>query len=216
MDRSDVCFLRSKGDARETPRVVTRRSLLAGAGGLAMLAKARPGFAGTSAANDLDERRTGTMDIKRNGSRPSGKGPEAWFTGTVRVDPVFQVGDPTHRSGGQSYFRARCPHDVAHPSARSNPHRHVWPWLGAKRGRIDRRNPSRRRHLVSTRREALARRDSDDRDDAYRHYGIAQRQERRLDGKGQRRPIPQVIGFAIPVPTCGRRVALRCNRRDLP
>jgi quercetin dioxygenase-like cupin family protein len=34
------------------------------------------------------------MDITRNGSRPSGKGPEAYFTGTVRVDPVFQVGDP--------------------------------------------------------------------------------------------------------------------------
>jgi hypothetical protein len=36
---------------------------------------------------------------------------------------------------------------------------------------------------LGTRREALARRDSDNRDDPYRYYGIAQRQERRLDGK---------------------------------
>jgi hypothetical protein len=28
------------------------------------------------------------MDIKRNGSQPSGKGPADWFTGTVRIDPL--------------------------------------------------------------------------------------------------------------------------------
>jgi quercetin dioxygenase-like cupin family protein len=30
------------------------------------------------------------MDIIRNGSQPSGKGPADWFSGTVRVDPLFQ------------------------------------------------------------------------------------------------------------------------------
>jgi len=30
------------------------------------------------------------MDIIRNGSQPSGKGPSDWFSGTVRVDPLFQ------------------------------------------------------------------------------------------------------------------------------
>jgi hypothetical protein len=30
------------------------------------------------------------MDIKRSGSQPSGKGPAEYFTGTVRVDPLFQ------------------------------------------------------------------------------------------------------------------------------
>jgi hypothetical protein len=29
------------------------------------------------------------MEIKRDGSQPSGKGPADWFTGTVRVDPLF-------------------------------------------------------------------------------------------------------------------------------
>ena len=31
------------------------------------------------------------MDIKRNGSQPSVKGPSEWFTGTVRIDPLFQA-----------------------------------------------------------------------------------------------------------------------------
>jgi len=29
------------------------------------------------------------MEIKRSGSQPSGKGPAEYFTGTVRVDPLF-------------------------------------------------------------------------------------------------------------------------------
>jgi len=100
----------------ETPRMVTRRSALSGAAGLAMLASARLGFAQAPAENDLTVgTRNGTMDIKRNGSRPSGKGPEAWFTGTVRVDPLFQVGDPTRLSGGRVTFE---------PGARTMWHTH--------------------------------------------------------------------------------------------
>jgi hypothetical protein len=34
------------------------------------------------------------MEIKRVGSRPSAKGPAEWFTGTVRIDPLFQAPDP--------------------------------------------------------------------------------------------------------------------------
>ena len=41
------------------------------------------------------------MDIKRVGSRPSAKGPADWFTGTVRIDPLFDVPDPG-RAGGAS------------------------------------------------------------------------------------------------------------------
>ncbi len=29
------------------------------------------------------------MDIIRLGAQPSGKGPDDWFTGTVRIDPLF-------------------------------------------------------------------------------------------------------------------------------
>lgn len=31
------------------------------------------------------------MELKRNGSQPSGKGPEEYFTGNVRIDPLMQT-----------------------------------------------------------------------------------------------------------------------------
>jgi quercetin dioxygenase-like cupin family protein len=39
------------------------------------------------------------MEIWRNGSRPSVKGPEDWFTGTVRIDAPF-AGDGGARVSG--------------------------------------------------------------------------------------------------------------------
>lgn len=39
------------------------------------------------------------IDIKRAGSRPSGKGPAEWFTGAVRIDPLFQAQDPARANG---------------------------------------------------------------------------------------------------------------------
>jgi hypothetical protein len=41
------------------------------------------------------------MEIERAGSQPSGKGPADWFTGTVRIDPLFSPPDPA-RVGGAS------------------------------------------------------------------------------------------------------------------
>ena len=35
------------------------------------------------------------MEIKRIGSQPSGKGPTEYFTGTVRIDPLFTPPDPS-------------------------------------------------------------------------------------------------------------------------
>ncbi len=34
------------------------------------------------------------MEIKRSGSQPSGKGPAEYFTGTVRIDPLFNPPEP--------------------------------------------------------------------------------------------------------------------------
>ena len=34
------------------------------------------------------------MDIQRSGSQPSAKGPAEYFTGAVRIDPLFQATDP--------------------------------------------------------------------------------------------------------------------------
>jgi quercetin dioxygenase-like cupin family protein len=44
------------------------------------------------------------MDIKRNGSQPSGKGPAEWFTGNVRIDPLFQPNDTTRANGSSVTF----------------------------------------------------------------------------------------------------------------
>ncbi|NLR82459.1 cupin domain-containing protein [Chitinophaga eiseniae] len=33
------------------------------------------------------------MEITRIGSRPSGKGPDDWFTGAVRIDPLFDANE---------------------------------------------------------------------------------------------------------------------------
>src|ERR687890_221457 len=41
------------------------------------------------------------MDIKRSGSQASTKGPAEWFTGTVRIDPLFDAPGPA-RGGGAS------------------------------------------------------------------------------------------------------------------
>ncbi len=55
MDRSDAPLRRRTNNVTETPRMVTRRSALSGAAGLAMLASARLGFAQTPAENDLTQ-----------------------------------------------------------------------------------------------------------------------------------------------------------------
>lgn len=55
------------------------------------------------------------MDIMRAGSRPSGKGPAAWFTGAVRVDPLFDAPDPARAAGALVTFE---------PGARTAWHTH--------------------------------------------------------------------------------------------
>jgi quercetin dioxygenase-like cupin family protein len=55
------------------------------------------------------------LDIKRVGTQASGKGPADWFTGTVRVDPLFQAPDPALVSGASVTFE---------PGARTAWHTH--------------------------------------------------------------------------------------------
>ena len=45
------------------------------------------------------------MEIKRNGSQASIKGPADWFTGTVRIDPLFlDAEDPARATGASVTF----------------------------------------------------------------------------------------------------------------
>jgi quercetin dioxygenase-like cupin family protein len=46
------------------------------------------------------------MDIRRSGSQPSGKGPPEYFTGTVRIDPLFQAHDPARAFGASVTFES--------------------------------------------------------------------------------------------------------------
>lgn len=53
--------------------------------------------AGLSAAAPLAEGGA-TMEIKKAGSQSSIKGPDDWFTGTVRIDPLFEASGPMRSS----------------------------------------------------------------------------------------------------------------------
>jgi quercetin dioxygenase-like cupin family protein len=48
------------------------------------------------------------MKITRIGTQPSGKGPADWFTGTVRIDPLFQTEEPARVSGATVTFEPRA------------------------------------------------------------------------------------------------------------
>jgi quercetin dioxygenase-like cupin family protein len=72
------------------------------------------------------------MDIPRSGTRPSGKGSSEYFTGAVRIDPLFETPDPARVAGASVTFE---------PGARTAWHTHP---LGqtlivtAGRGRVQR------------------------------------------------------------------------------
>src|SRR5919106_5738533 len=57
----------------------------------------------------------GVMEIKRSGSQPSAKGPAEWFTGTVRIDPLFDAPSPARANGASVTFE---------PGARTAWHTH--------------------------------------------------------------------------------------------
>ena len=55
------------------------------------------------------------MDIQRSGSQPSSKGAAEYFTGTVRIDPLFQANAPARALGAGVTFE---------PGARTAWHSH--------------------------------------------------------------------------------------------
>jgi len=55
------------------------------------------------------------MDIRRSGAQPSGKGPTEWFTGTVRLDPLFAPSGAARAAGNAVTFE---------PGARTAWHTH--------------------------------------------------------------------------------------------
>ena len=55
------------------------------------------------------------MKIARSGSQPSAKGPTDWFSGTVRIDPLFTTTAPARAAGAAVTFE---------PGARTAWHTH--------------------------------------------------------------------------------------------
>jgi 4-carboxymuconolactone decarboxylase len=89
---------------------VSRRAMLAGY--VATLLSAGLAHGGTPASSHL--RRT-TMNIIRNGSQPSAKGPAEYFTGAVRIDMRFKGSAPARIGGAIVTFE---------PGARTAWHTH--------------------------------------------------------------------------------------------
>jgi quercetin dioxygenase-like cupin family protein len=55
------------------------------------------------------------MNIQKAGSQPSAKGPSDWFSGVVRIDPLFQTQPPARVAGASVTFE---------PGARTAWHTH--------------------------------------------------------------------------------------------
>src|SRR5687767_15389305 len=85
------------------------RWLIVATGSLALLASASSHL-GDAAAQDKT-----SQTVTRAGSQPSTKGPAEYFTGNVRVDPLFAANESAPYSGGYVTFE---------PGARSNWHTH--------------------------------------------------------------------------------------------
>ena len=92
---------------------VSRRTFLKTAG--ATVALGIPMILREKAEAPSTQKKEFNMEIKRNGSQPSSKGPADWFTGTVRIDPLFQANAPARASGASVTFE---------PGARTAWHTH--------------------------------------------------------------------------------------------
>jgi quercetin dioxygenase-like cupin family protein len=99
--------------AEQCATAITRRRMLAAGVVVVSLALADVAAAQMPAITASGKDRA--MQITRSGARPSTKGPAEYFTGAVRVDPLFQAGDPARVSGGHVTFE---------PGARTAWHTH--------------------------------------------------------------------------------------------
>lgn len=90
---------------------IGRREFCMSAAALCALAATNPAAGLPKNTNSKEKH----MEIKRVGSQASNKGPSDWFTGTVRIDPLFTAPDPALVSGASVTFE---------PGARTAWHTH--------------------------------------------------------------------------------------------
>ena len=134
----------------------------------------------------------GAIRITRSAAQPSQPAPTDHFTGAVRIDSSFQATAPARLSGARVTFE---------PGARTAWHTHPLGQLlivTAGTGRVQRWGDAvdeiRQGDVVwiPAGAEALARSRAQQLDGAHRHRRSARRQNRRLDGEGQRRAVRRV------------------------
>src|SRR5947209_20585149 len=94
---------------------ILRRRFLTTMGAVAATAFTFPAILRGQTTTSAIQRRELDMEIKRVGSQASTKGPADWFTGTVRIDPLFQTKAPARASGASVTFE---------PGARTAWHTH--------------------------------------------------------------------------------------------
>ena len=116
------------------------------------------------------------MKIIRSGSLPSVQGPEAWFTGSVRIDAPFQATEPAKVGGATVTFDRDA-------GAR------LVTGVGERGGTAE----SGGYRLDPTRREALARRKRADGDDPYRHRRSGRRESGGVAEEGHRRAVSERV-----------------------
>ena len=137
------------------------------------------------------------MEIQRSGSQASIRGPAEWFTGNVRIDPLFPEADPSRVSGALVTFE---------PGARTAWHTHPLGqrlivtsgcgWVqcsgGTKReiraGDVVVCPPGEKHWHGATPTTAMTQ---------HRDPGSAERLASHLDGEGERRRIPGRTGFEL-------------------
>ena len=64
------------------------------------------------------------MEIRRAGSQHSSRGSADWFTGTVRIDPLFEAPPPSEGPGAAGEPRVRAASVTFEPCARTAWHTH--------------------------------------------------------------------------------------------
>ncbi len=88
------------------------------------------------------------MDIKKSGTQPPGKGPAEYFTGAVRIDPLFEAPAPVRAVGASVTFEPGARTALAQSPVRSDSNRDGGLWARPVLGWADPRHSPRGRDLV--------------------------------------------------------------------
>src|SRR5438445_8161890 len=94
---------------------ILRRRFLTTMGAVAATVLTFPAILRGQTTTSAIQRKELDMEIKRVGTQASTKGPADWFTGTVRIDPLFQANAPARAAAASVTFE---------PGARTAWHTH--------------------------------------------------------------------------------------------